>query len=133
MNDARNVSGAGRAMNRSSAAQPARFVALVPPDLEAGLRLAGADTRVVADAAAAEREVARLLSEGERGVIAVYETFLAGFDPKLRASLEASVAPVTIPVPSGLATGGATDRRARMAARLQRAVGYHISLGGQGS
>lgn len=109
--------------------RPARVVAVVPPELEAGFRLAGVDTRPVTDVAAAGQQVAALLSEGERGVIAVYEPFFAAFSPPRRARLEASVAPVVVAVPSGLVVHGEAGRRARLVARLQRAVGYHISFG----
>lgn len=113
--------------------QPARIVAVVPPELEPGFRLAGVETRAAADAATAEQHVSALLAAGERGVIGVYEPYFAAFDPHRRAGLEGSVAPVVVPVPTGLAVEGEAGRRARLVARLQRAIGYHISFGDDGS
>jgi vacuolar-type H+-ATPase subunit F/Vma7 len=80
----------------------------------------------VDDAAAA---VSALIAEGERGVIAVYEPFLSRFEPGVRDRLVASVAPVVVPLPSGLEVEADASRRARLAALLRRAVGYHITFG----
>lgn len=110
-----------------------RLVVAVPAEMVAGFELAGADTRVVAGSEEADALLGTLFGEGERGVIGVYEPFLAGLDPGRRARLEASVAPVVVPIPTGLAAEAAAGRRARLIARLQRAVGYHITFEEEGS
>lgn len=100
-----------------------------PPEMESGFRLAGVGVRVADDAGEAARVVDELVAGGERGVIAVYEPFLAGFDPVRRASWEASLAPVVIALPAGLGAEPIAGRRSRLAGLLQRAVGYHITFG----
>lgn len=110
----------------------ARLLVLVPPELSRGFGLAGVDTSVVTGPEEAESEVRRLLAEGERGVIGVYEPFLEGIDPLLRERLEISVAPVVLPLPTGLEEETHRVIRARLAARLQRAVGYAVTFGEPG-
>ena len=105
------------------------LIIVAPEELEAGFRLAGVDVRTAADGAAAAGEVGRLVAEGERGVIGVYEPFFTQFDARLRERLQQSVVPVVIAVPSGFAEVSGEARRARIAALLTRAVGYHITFG----
>lgn len=107
----------------------ARLVVVVPGELAGGFRLAGVDTAVAADDGAAAIEVRRLIDAGEQGVVAVYEPFLEGFDPEWRSRLELSVAPVVLSLPSGLEEEPGLSLRARLSARLQRAVGYHVTFG----
>lgn len=107
----------------------AHLTVVSPPELESGFRLAGVGVRVAGDAAEAARVVDELVASGERGVIAVYEPYLAGFDPVRRASWDASLAPVVIALPAGLAAEPMAGRRSRLASLLQRAVGYHITFG----
>jgi vacuolar-type H+-ATPase subunit F/Vma7 len=105
------------------------LVIVVPPELGAWFRLAGAETRIADDARSARLRVEELFEEGERGVVAVYEPFFADFERGDRERLELSVAPVVVPLPSGIGAVGDAGRRARLAARLQRAVGYHVTFG----
>jgi len=106
-----------------------RLVVVVPPELGTGFRLSGTTVRVATTVREAEAQVARLLDEGERGIVAVYEPWYRRFEPDLRDRLDSSVAPVTVPVPSGLETVDPEQRRARLAALLRRSVGYHITFG----
>ncbi len=105
------------------------LVVVVPEELGTGFRLAGTAIRTAGDAAEAQEHVAGLLTEGERGIVGVYEPWYRGFDPDVRAQLDSSVAPVVVPVPSGLQTEDPEQRRARLAALLRRSVGYHITFG----
>ncbi len=105
-----------------------QVVVIAPPELAGGFRLAGAQVRTALDPAEAEQAVAALIEDGERGVIAVYEPFLDGFESERRHRMLQSVSPVVVALPAGLDTGTASARRARLAGLLQRAVGYHISF-----
>ncbi len=107
----------------------AHLVVVVPPELEPGFRLAGTAVRPAATVSEAQEQVAALLSEGERGIVAVYEPWYSQFDPETRNRLDSSVTPVVVPVPSGLETEDPEQRRARLAALLRRSVGYHITFG----
>ena len=94
----------------------------------AGFRIAGASVHAPDDATEAAAAVHTLIADGERGVIAVYEPWLAAFPARDRERLEESVTPVVVAVPSGLVAEGGATRRARLAGLLQRAVGYHITF-----
>jgi vacuolar-type H+-ATPase subunit F/Vma7 len=107
----------------------AHLTIVSPPELAAGFRLAGAGVRPVEDTEQAASVVDDLIAQGERGVIGVYEPFFVRFDSHLRDRLEQSVSPVVISVPAGFGTDEGVSRRARIAALLGRAVGYHITFG----
>lgn len=107
----------------------ARVTIVAPPELTAGFRLAGAATHAALDGNEAAGVVLELMTQGEQGVIGVYEPFYAGFEYGFRDRLEQSVIPVVIAVPSGFGTEEFPTRRARIAALLRRAVGYHITFG----
>lgn len=106
----------------------ARLVVLAPAELAAGFRLAGAEVVVPPGEPGAELD--RLVAGGAE-VIAVYEPYLATLPPERRRALEASVTPVVIAVPSGVGPAGAPGRRARLAARIREAIGYHVTFGGE--
>ncbi len=110
----------------------AHLTIVTPPELAAGFRLAGAGVHSVTDGTQAATAVQALIAQGERGVIGVYEPFFLQFDSGLRERLEQSVVPVVIAVPSGFAAKEGVTRRARIAALLSRAVGYHITFGEDG-
>ena len=107
----------------------ARVAIVAPPELTTGFRLAGAVTHAAHDKHEAAEVVLEVMSQGEQGVIGVYEPYYTGFDRGLRDRLEQSVIPVVIAVPSGFGTEEFPTRRARIAALLRRAVGYHITFG----
>lgn len=104
------------------------MLVVTTPDLAAGFRLAGAAVIESATAEMAATAITEAIAGGESGVIAVYEPFLDELPPQARLAFSASVSPVVVPMPPGLA-GAGEERRARLAALLQRAVGYHISFG----
>ena len=105
------------------------LVVVVPLELETGFRLSGATVRLATTVPEAADQVTRIIDEGERGIVAVYEPWYRRFDSDLRDRLDSSVAPVIVPVPSGLETEDPEQRRARLAALLRRSVGYHITFG----
>ncbi len=108
-----------------------RVLVVCPDELVSGYRLGGVGTRTAAGAAAAEEIVLEMARRAEAGVIAVYGPYLESFSPELRSRLESSVDPVVVPIPDGLETHSAAQRRARLATLLQRAVGYHIVFEGE--
>ncbi len=101
---------------------------VVPSELAAGFRLAGVVVQEASDAAGAEAIVDALIGEGERGVAGVYAPFHADFDPAVRERYERSADPIVLPLPAGLERADAGAHRARIAAMLERAIGYHISF-----
>jgi vacuolar-type H+-ATPase subunit F/Vma7 len=107
----------------------ARLVVISPEELVSGFRLAGVDVEVADDGAGAEVVIRHLLRQGERGVIAVYAPFFAAIDEDLQRRLRASVSPVVVELPTGIGAEPDHVRRTRLANRLQRAIGYHITFG----
>ncbi len=106
----------------------ARLVVISPVELANGFRLAGAFTMESDSSDEAEHVIGQLLRDGERGVIAVYAPLFEGFNVDLKRKLRASVAPVVVELPTGLRVEGEDVRRARLAERLQNAIGYHVTF-----
>ncbi|MEA1904143.1 MAG: V-type ATP synthase subunit F [Actinomycetota bacterium] len=104
-------------------------IAVVPPELETGFRLAGVETVAAGTAQEAVEGLEGLLAEETHGVIAVYEPFLDRASPASRATFEASLSPVVVPLPAGLEAHDEESHRVRISAMLSRAVGYHITFG----
>lgn len=105
------------------------LMVLIPPELEAGFRLAGAETAAAEAADEAVELLDQLIAEGASGVIAVYERFFDEVPPDRMAAYDASVAPVVVPLPAGLEEHDVQSHRVRISAILSRAVGYHITFG----
>ena len=110
----------------------ARLMMIAPPELAVGFRLAGTDAVAVETAAETGAVLERLTADAEVGVIGVYAPFFEALPMETRLEYEDSVAPVVISVPVGAAGTGARDHRARLAALLQRAIGYRITFGEEG-
>lgn len=101
---------------------------VVPPELTSGFRISGADVRESRDVDTALEIVETLVAEGDPGVVGVYADFYLEIDENLRDRLERSVAPIVIPLPTGLEPDRGVSQRARVASLLERAVGYHITF-----
>lgn len=106
-------------------------VVVIPSELEPGFGLAGVETVVVDDPKEISNALADLMSRGE-GLIAVYEPYLHELADREREAIESSLTPVVVPFPAGLGRRSEESHRARIAAMLSRAVGYHITFGGEG-
>lgn len=105
-----------------------RLAVVVPPELAAGYRLAGAVVVPAASPAEATHAIGRIIAEGERGVVAIYEPYFLAQDQGLQQHLGSSLAPVFVTIPAGLGAEPRAARRTRLAALLQRAVGYRITF-----
>ena len=106
-----------------------RVTVVIPPELEPGFLLAGADTVVAGTNSEAIDHLEHLLDAEASGVIGVYEPFLAHMTADRLAAYEASVSPVVVLLPSGLEEHDDVSHRVRISAMLSRAVGYHITFG----
>ena len=111
----------------------ARLVVISPSELADGFRLTGAAVSRAESPDEAERVISGLLADGERGVIAVYAPLFEGLEDDVQRRLRASVSPVVVELPTGLGSEPEAARRSRLARRLERAIGYHISFGEEGS
>ncbi len=106
----------------------ARLTVIVPPELASGFRLAGIDVDGAIDVGEASAALTAMLDDALAGVAAVYAPFHAALAPELAERCDRSTDPIVVPLPAGLGTGDATGQRARIAALLERAVGYHIAF-----
>ncbi len=102
-------------------------VAVVPDELVDGFRLAGAEAVGAETVEEVVETVERLVAEGTVGLIAVHEPLLAGVPDEDRRRWEDLVEPTIVPIPSG-EREPSTARHARLARRLQAAVGYHVTF-----
>ena len=107
----------------------ARLVVISPEELADGFRLTGVAVEQAETPADAQRAVRDLISRGESGVIAVSRPLFDGFEDDLRRRLKASVSPVVVELPTGVGVEPDELRRSRLADRLQRAIGYHVTFG----
>ena len=107
----------------------ARLVVISPEELADGFRLTGVAVEQADSPRDAEQLVRDLIAAGESGVIAVYRQLFDGFDEDLRRRLKASVSPVVVELPTGVGVEPDELRRSRLADRLQRAIGYHVTFG----
>lgn len=110
--------------------RPAALVVVCPAEPATGFRLAGVETIEVETADAAAEALDRLLDEGVRGVVAVYEPLWLGLDEAHRRRLAASLDPITVVLPTG-AVGAGELRRARLAELVREAVGVHLVFRGE--
>lgn len=107
-------------------------IVVVPPELEAGFRLAGVATVTARTTEEAVASVERLAAERMEGVVAVYEPYLVDCPPAVSARFERSLTPVIVGLPAGLREPSGDIRRARIADMLTRAVGYQVTFGTKG-
>lgn len=107
----------------------ARLIVVSPEELVDGFRLTGVSVEQADSSPDAEQLVRDLVARGEGGVIAVYRPLFEGFDEDLQRRLKASVSPVVVELPTGIGVEADELRRSRLADRLQRAIGYHVTFG----
>ena len=106
----------------------AHLTVIVPPELASGFRFAGAEVEEQADAAAGHAALDALLQEAEPGIVGVYAPYYAALSPALLEQCERAAQPIVVPLPAGQGEGDRASHRARIAALLERAVGYHITF-----
>ena len=106
----------------------ARLTVIVPPELASGFRIAGAEVEASTDPAAIQAGLDSLLREGEPGIVGVYAPYYAALPTAVLDRCERATQPVVIPLPAGQGAGAGATHRARIAALLERAVGYHITF-----
>jgi len=109
----------------------AQLVVVAPDALIDGFKLTGVVTATAETPDETDRVVRRLLQDGERGVIAIYGPLFVGLEEDLQHRLRASVSPVVVELPAGDGHEGAEARMSRLARRLQQAIGYHVTFGGE--
>lgn len=108
-----------------------RLVVVTTPEGAPGFALAGVRAVAAASPEEARDAVLRLIAEGGAAVIGVHEPYLDALPARDRRRMDESTIPVVLALPAGLRAAGEPDRQARLFEVLRRAVGYHITFGGE--
>ncbi len=100
------------------------------PESAAGYRLAGLETAVAADPAAAREALARMIEEESYALIAVSEALLADPYQAFRREMRGRSLPVLLAVPSPLhaEAGKGGDAEAYMRWLILTTIGHEIKL-----
>jgi vacuolar-type H+-ATPase subunit F/Vma7 len=105
-----------------------RLLVITDPHLATGFHLAGVAAFAAANAQAAQQLVARLLDEGESGLLAIDEELLAGLDAAVRQRLAAAEHLPHLALPGRQAAGAELAGTGRIARLLREAIGFHITF-----
>ncbi len=104
-----------------------QLVVIASPGLSAGFSLAGVHVFQAANGEDAAREIGRVASEADAGVIIIEEPLYDDIPEELRRAFARSPLPVVIPVPGPdwTAESNAHDYIVEI---LRRAIGYRVRL-----
>ena len=105
------------------------LVIIARPSIIPGFHLAGIEAVPVANVAEARVALERRLLQGTGGLLAIDEEFLAAFDPAFRRRLDDSPL-LFLPLPTGEPLPPETSSRARIAALIRQAIGFHMTFQG---
>lgn len=100
------------------------------PSLVHGFQLAGVDARGADSVKAAQELIEKWLTDGEVGLLAIDENFLASMDKEFLQRLESSANLPYIAIPRGKPLEPETSQSGRTAALIRRAIGFHITSKG---
>ncbi len=103
-------------------------VILTDPETADGFRLAGARVLVAESPAAAQDVLVGLLDDEGTGIVAVNEAFMAAASERTRRRIESMYRPIVVPLPVRETVSMPSDRLARLARLIRRAVGFDITL-----
>ena len=108
-----------------------RLVVITTTELGPGFRMAGVRTRAAGDGDEAVAMLREEMQHQETAVIALHAPYFDALDARERGVVDASLRPVVVALPPGDVVETADQRRAELAERLRRAVGYHITVHGE--
>jgi vacuolar-type H+-ATPase subunit F/Vma7 len=107
-----------------------RLIVVTSEEQVPGYRMAGVTAEAAPSPEAALGIVRSIADAREGALVVIDETLLEGMDPGTRRRLEESMDPIVVAIPSGV-PAGTSDRRARLAEVLRRAVGFRITFPGR--
>jgi vacuolar-type H+-ATPase subunit F/Vma7 len=106
----------------------AKLTVITNPSLAPGFRLAGVDVIAAADRESAQRALARLIDEGEAGIIAVDAPFLSELDDATARRIEEMVKPVIVSLPGGADVLPEQRRSRQIAELIRRTIGIRMTF-----
>jgi vacuolar-type H+-ATPase subunit F/Vma7 len=101
------------------------------PSLVAGFHLSGVEAFAAQDVASAQELIGGWLDEGEQGLLAIDEDYLAHMDTDFIKRLQAATHLPHLAIPGEGWPGPESSRRTRIAAMIRRAIGFHITFRGE--
>lgn|SRR5574337_107891 len=108
-----------------------RLLVITRPSLTPGFQLAGVEAFAVEEAAEAQQLIAGWIEAQERGLLVIDEGLMSEFDLAFQRRLDAAEALPHISLPTGELAGLGPSRRRRIAEMIRKAVGFHITFGGE--
>ncbi len=107
-----------------------RLLVLTRPELVNGFHLAGVEAFAAEDADDARKLIGKWLEEGESGLLAIDEDFLAQLDLNFRQKLTSAEQLPFFALPTGKITVEKLSGSRRIAELLRQAIGFHITFHG---
>jgi vacuolar-type H+-ATPase subunit F/Vma7 len=101
------------------------------PALVSGFQLAGVDAHGVEDVESAQELIEKWMAAGETGLLAIDDGLLDHMDADFLKRLASSEHLPYIAIPGGQPLGPEASQRYRIAALIQRAIGFHITFKGE--
>lgn len=108
-----------------------RLLVLTRPSLVPGFQLAGIDAFGAEDIDSAEELIGVWLETQETGLLAIDEEILARLDSHLLRQLAEYEAMPHLAIPGFGGSGLETTRKHRIAERIRKAIGIHITFRGE--
>lgn len=109
----------------------ADVLAIVPHDLTAGFRLAGARAWTAESAAEAQALLVAALDDPRAGIVGVADVYYAVLDASTLQKIERHYRPVVVPVPTRAGVSEEQRRQTELQELIRRAIGLRIVLGGR--
>jgi vacuolar-type H+-ATPase subunit F/Vma7 len=106
----------------------AKLTVITSQTLAPGFRLAGVEVITAENRAGAHDALARLIDEGEAGIIAIDTPFLTGLDYATARRIEEMVKPVVVSLPIGAEVLPEQRRSRQIAELIRRAIGIRITF-----
>ncbi len=106
----------------------AKLTVITNPVLAPGFRLAGVDVIAAENHTSARNALARLIDEGEAGIIAVDAPFLSNLDYATARRIEDMVKPVVVSLPSGTDVSPEQRRSRQIAELIRRTIGIRMTF-----
>ncbi len=106
----------------------AKLTIITNPSLAPGFRLAGVEVIAADDGASARNALARLIDEGEAGIIAMDAPYFDALDYASARRLESLVKPVVVSLPVGAQVPPEQRRSRQIAELIRRAIGVRMTF-----
>lgn len=106
----------------------AKLTVITNSSLAPGFRLAGVHVIAAEDCERAHRALARLMDEGDVGIIAIDAPFLDALDSAARHRIEEILKPIVVSLPIGTAISPEQRRSRQIAELIRRAIGVRMTF-----